>query len=83
MHYAGGSGYDVVSASTNFFSREIKAGVYRPLDKSKLPNWKNLDPKVLARQLPADPANAHLTFIRLTSRRDVARFLASPRGYTG
>ena len=56
---AGGSGYDVVSASTNFFSREIKAGVYRPLDKSKLPNWKNLDPKVLARQLPADPANAH------------------------
>jgi len=56
---AGGSGYDVVSASTNFFSREIKAGVYRKLDKSKLPNWKNLDPKVLARQLPADPANAH------------------------
>ena len=56
---AGGSGYDVVSASTNFFSRQIKAGVYRPLDKSKLPNWKNLDPKVLALQLPADPANAH------------------------
>ena len=25
---AGGSGYDVVSASTDFFSREIKAGVY-------------------------------------------------------
>ena len=42
---AGGSGYDVVSASTNFFSREIKAGVYRPLDKRKLPNWKNLDPR--------------------------------------
>jgi hypothetical protein len=29
----------------------------------------------------ADPANAHLTFIRLTSRRDVARFLADPCGY--
>ena len=56
---AGASGYDVVSASTNFFSREIKAGVYRPLDKRKLPNWKNLDPKVLALQLPADPGNAH------------------------
>jgi putrescine transport system substrate-binding protein len=55
----GGSGYDVVSASTNFFSREIKAGVYRPLDKRKLPNWKNLDPKVLALQAPADPGNAH------------------------
>ena len=25
---AGSSGYDVVSASTDFFSREIKAGVY-------------------------------------------------------
>jgi putrescine transport system substrate-binding protein len=55
----GGSGYDVVSASTNFFSREIKAGVYRPLDKGMLPNWKNLDPTVLARQSSADPANAH------------------------
>jgi adenylate kinase family enzyme len=27
-----------------------------------------------------DPANAHLTFIRLTSRRDAARFLAHPGG---
>ena len=30
----------------------------------------------------ADPASAHLTLIRLTSRRDVARFLADPCGYT-
>jgi hypothetical protein len=35
---AGGSGYDLVSASTDYFSREIKAGVYETLDKSKLPN---------------------------------------------
>ena len=56
---AGGSGYDVVSASTDFFSREIKAGVYEPLDKSKLPNWKNLDPRILAIQAPYDPGNAH------------------------
>jgi len=55
----GGSGYDVVSASTNFFSRQIKAGVYRPLDKRMLPNWKNLDPGVLALQASADPGNAH------------------------
>ena len=26
----------------------------------------------------ADPANAHLTFIRLTSRREITRFLADP-----
>jgi adenylate kinase family enzyme len=29
----------------------------------------------------ADPANAHLTFIRLTSRRDATRFLADPAAY--
>jgi putrescine transport system substrate-binding protein len=56
---AGESGYDVVSASSNFFSREIKAGVYLPLDKSKLPNWKNLDPEVLAALDKADPGNRY------------------------
>jgi len=56
---AGSAGYDVVSASTDFFSREIKAGVYIALDKSKLPNWKNLDPRVLSIQAAYDPGNAH------------------------
>jgi putrescine transport system substrate-binding protein len=56
---AGGSGYDVVSASTEFFSREIKAGAYETLDRSKLPNWKNLDPKILALQAAYDPGNTH------------------------
>ena len=56
---AGSSGYDVVSASTDFFGREIKAGVYLPLDKSKLPNWSNLDPRVLAIQEAYDPGNVH------------------------
>jgi len=56
---AGSSGYDVVSASTDFFSREIKAGVYEPLDKSKLPNWKNLDSRILAIQSAYDSGNAH------------------------
>jgi len=56
---AGGSGYDVVSASNNFFSREIKAGVYRPLDRRLLPNWRNLDPRALAVQDGSDPGNRH------------------------
>jgi putrescine transport system substrate-binding protein len=56
---AGSSGYDVVSASTDFFSREIRAGVFIPLDKSKLPNWKNLDPRILAIQAAYDPGNSH------------------------
>ncbi|MFI4890807.1 MAG: polyamine ABC transporter substrate-binding protein, partial [Steroidobacterales bacterium] len=56
---AGSSGYDVVSASTNFFGREIRAGVYQPLDKSKLGNWKNLDPRILALQAAYDPGNRY------------------------
>ncbi len=56
---AGESGYDVVSASMNFFGREIKAGVYMPLDKSKLSNWKYLDPRILEIQRAYDPGNAH------------------------
>jgi putrescine transport system substrate-binding protein len=56
---AGNSGYDVVIASTEYFGREIKAGVYIPLDPAKLPNRKNLDPRVLAIQAVHDPGNAH------------------------
>src|SRR6202167_3699168 len=56
---AGSSGYDVVIASTEYFGREIKAGVYIPLDRSKLPNWKNLDPRILAIQSVHDPGNEH------------------------
>ncbi len=56
---AGSSGYDVVIASTEYFGREIKAGVYMPLDRSKLPNWKNLDPRILSIQTDHDPGNAH------------------------
>jgi putrescine transport system substrate-binding protein len=56
---AGDSGYDVVSTSTDFFSRQIKAGIYQPLDRDKLPNWKNLDPAVLAVEAEADPGNRY------------------------
>src|SRR5450755_3127306 len=54
---AGNSDYDVVTTSTNFFSRQIKAGVYMTLDKRKLPNWKNLDPHALAIEAMFDPGN--------------------------
>jgi len=56
---AGNSGYDVVIASTEYFGREIKAGVYIPLDRAKLPNWKNLDPRILEIQSVHDPGNVH------------------------
>ena len=57
---AGHSGHDIVVPSASpFMARQIKAGAYRVLDKSKLPNWKNLDPQLLALAATADPGNAH------------------------
>ena len=56
---AGHSGFDIVSTTTGFYGRQIKAGAYLPLDKSKLTNWKNLDPAVLAIQEQADPGNRY------------------------
>ncbi|MEG0636844.1 MAG: extracellular solute-binding protein, partial [Pseudomonas sp.] len=44
---AGKSGYDVVVPSNNFLAKQIKAGVYQELDRSKLSNWKNLDEDLL------------------------------------
>jgi putrescine transport system substrate-binding protein len=56
---AGDSGYDVVSTSTDYFARQIKAGIYQPLDRSRLPNWSNLDPHALAIESVADPGNRY------------------------
>jgi putrescine transport system substrate-binding protein len=56
---AGGSGYDVVSTATNYFSRQIRAGAYRKLDRAKLTGWANLDPKALALMATADPGNQY------------------------
>ncbi|MGH8275741.1 MAG: polyamine ABC transporter substrate-binding protein [Steroidobacteraceae bacterium] len=55
----GDSGYDIVSTSMAYFARQIRAGIYEPLDKAQLPNWKNLDPRVLAVQAQADPGNRY------------------------
>jgi putrescine transport system substrate-binding protein len=56
---AGDSGYDIVSTSTDYFSRQIKAGIYQPLDRARLPDWKNLDPRILAIEARADPGNRY------------------------
>ena len=56
---AGSSGFDVVVPSASYFERQIKAGVYATLDKSRLPNLKNLDPQLMARVAKHDPDNAH------------------------
>jgi putrescine transport system substrate-binding protein len=56
---AGSSGFDIVVPSASYFERQIKAGAYLVLDKSKLPNLKNMDPQLMARVALNDPGNAH------------------------
>jgi putrescine transport system substrate-binding protein len=57
---SGRSGYDVVVPSASpFMARQIAAGVYRVLDRGKMPNWKNLDPRILEMVAASDPGNAH------------------------
>jgi putrescine transport system substrate-binding protein len=56
----GDSGYDVVVPSDEpSLSRLIKAGALAVIDRSKVPNWKNLDPALMQRVAAADPGNAH------------------------
>ena len=56
---AGSSGYDVVVPTINFFGRQIQAGVFQPLDRSKIPNYANLDPELMKRIANQDPDNQY------------------------
>jgi putrescine transport system substrate-binding protein len=57
---SGRSGFDIVVPSAGpFMARQIAAKVYRELDRTKLPNWKNLDPAILKLVATADPGNLH------------------------
>src|SRR5690554_6623221 len=56
---AGNSGYDVVVPSGFFLERQIQAGLFQPLDKSKLPNLEHMDPEVMGSTASHDPGNEH------------------------
>lgn len=56
---AGKSGYDIVVPSNNFLAKQIKAGVYQELDKSKLSNYANLNKSLLKAVSVSDPDNKH------------------------
>ena len=56
---AGKSGYDVVAPTAYFLERQIKAGVFQKLDKSKLPNLANLWPEITKRLAQYDPGNLY------------------------
>src|SRR5690349_14954274 len=54
---AGRSGYDVVVPTGYFLQRQIAAGVFQKLDKSKLPNLVNAWPLIAQRLAFYDPDN--------------------------
>ena len=57
---AGKSGYDVVTPNLSpHFARQLKAGLWGKLDTSKLKNFGNADPAILAQLAKVDPGNAH------------------------
>ncbi|MDW9426957.1 extracellular solute-binding protein, partial [Yersinia enterocolitica] len=56
---AGSTGFDLVVPSASFLERQLSAGVFKPLDKSKLPNDKNLDPELLTLVSKHDPDNKY------------------------
>jgi putrescine transport system substrate-binding protein len=56
---AGKSGYDVVVPTGFFLERQIKAGVFQKLDKSKLPNLVNMWPEIAQRLAVHDPGNLY------------------------
>ena len=57
---AGKTGYDIVVPSSNWAKLQIDGGLLRKLDKSQIPNLKNLDPAVQAQLARMDPGNDYM-----------------------
>ena len=56
---AGKSGYDIVVPTASFMQRQIGAGLFRKVDKAKLPNLNNLDKSLMRIVANHDPGNAY------------------------
>jgi len=56
---AGGSGYDVVVPSGTFLQRQIAAGAFQKLEKSKLPNLEHMWDAISERIEKYDPGNEY------------------------
>ena len=56
---AGKSGYDLVFPGSDFVSQQINTGIFLKLDKSKIPNYKNLDPVKMKFLSKLDPDNQY------------------------
>lgn len=56
---SGQTGYDLVVPTTDYMARQIKAGAYQKLDKSKITRWDNLDKDLMGRIENYDPGNEY------------------------
>jgi putrescine transport system substrate-binding protein len=57
---AGKTGYDIIVPSSNWAKLQIDGGLLQKLDKSKIPNLKNIDPAINAQLSKMDPGNEYL-----------------------
>ena len=57
---AGNSGYDIVVPGSTFVKAQVEAGLLKKLDKSQIPNYKNLDPDLMSKLVGVDPGNEHV-----------------------
>lgn len=56
---AGNTGYNLVFPSSSFLARQIEFNIFHPLDKKKIPNYKNLDPVLMKKLEQHDPSNKY------------------------
>jgi putrescine transport system substrate-binding protein len=57
---AGKTGYDVVVPSSNWARMQIQGDLFMKLNKSLIPNLKNVDPAIGAQLAKIDPGNEHV-----------------------
>jgi putrescine transport system substrate-binding protein len=57
---AGHSGYDIVVPSSYWARLQLQGDLYARLDRSRLPNLKNVDPGIAAQLARIDPGNEHV-----------------------
>jgi putrescine transport system substrate-binding protein len=54
------SGYDIIMPTNEpTLSRLVRGDRLAPIDRAKVPNWKNLDPALMRMVASADPGNKH------------------------
>ena len=57
---AGKTGYDIIVPSSNWAALQARGGLLTKIDKSKIPNYKNLDPNIMEQLGKLDPGNQYL-----------------------